>query len=580
MKKILFLLFITFFSATMFSQTIVSTEPANRNAILEEYTGKTCVNCPEGHKTAHELMNANPGRFYSISVHQGYYAEETPPYYTTPYGNALASQAGMGQTGTGYPAGTVNRQAYSGMALMGASNYLYTRLQWEVAADKTFVEPSCLNIAAEGIIDVNTRKLTLLVEVYYTGNAVQPTNKLTVAMLQNNILGPQTGGITYYPEMMVGSWYKHMHMLRDFITGQWGVNITPTTTGSFWSQVFEYNIPENFNDIEVVLENLEFIVFVAENEEKIITGTKADVTLTNLPLIGARIEEIHETPVEDCSSNVSTYFQIQNLGVNTISSVEVTYSVESQSSQIFLWKSRSIPSLTSDTIMLPFIQIQTNENQTINIEVTKINNETINVAPKSLDIRKDVPQVDNKMTFILATDRYASEISFKIFNPNGTILVEDGPWEDLSSNGITIREYEIIPIMTGCHRVEVYDSYGDGINLGYGAGYFKILDKIGDEIYYNDGHFNAKATVMTTVTSVEVGIKDEKEVDISIAPNPINDRLYITGTYEELQIISISGQILYTTSNTQVIDVSNLARGVYLVKIQVNGIFKVFKIVK
>ncbi|MCL2247554.1 MAG: hypothetical protein FWC10_10700, partial [Lentimicrobiaceae bacterium] len=116
MKKILALFLVACFSTTLFAQIVVSTEPSNRNAVLEEFTGKTCQYCPDGHKRAQQLMNQYPGKFFAINVHQGGYATGTPNY-TTPYGTALASQAGMGLTNTGYPAGTVSRQAFPGVTL-------------------------------------------------------------------------------------------------------------------------------------------------------------------------------------------------------------------------------------------------------------------------------------------------------------------------------------------------------------------------------------------------------------------------------------------------------------------------------
>jgi len=580
MKKILTFIIIACFSATAFAQTIVSTEPSNKNAILEEFTGKTCVNCPDAHRTAHLLMDANPGRFFVVSVHQGFFATEGPPNYTTPYGDALANRAGMNQGGTGYPAGSVNRYAFPGMALMGNSYYLYNRGQWEVAAAKTFVEPSCLNVAAEGMIDLNTRKLTLLVEVYYTGNAVQTVNKLTVAMLQDNILGPQTGGITYYPEMMVGHLYKHMHMLRDFITGQWGMDVTPTNTGSFWSHTFEYDIPQHFNDIEVILEDLVFLVYVAENEETIITGSQANVILTNIPALAVRIEELNEIKIIDCSSDAHAYIKIQNQGMLPISSVEFSYTIDGENTNTLIWDRRTIAYQESDTIQLPLFQVQVNQEQTLNVEIVKINNEPISTPSKSITIKKDVPQGDVKMKFVLATDRYASENSFKIFNPDGTILLEDGPWDDLSSNGITVREYDFVPIMIGCHKVEVYDTYGDGINIGYGSGYIKLFNTTEDEIYYNNGQFGSKATIMLTVANIQ-NIKDtDHNFFISIAPNPITDKLFVTGTYDKLEIISITGQVVSTAFGQPNLDVSHLLKGIYLVKIQSNGRTSAFKVIK
>ena len=652
MKQILSFLFVACFFATLFGQTIVSTTPSDRNMVLEEFTGKTCQYCPDGHKRAQQLMTQYPGRFFAINVHTGSYASGTPNY-TTPYGTSLASQAGMGMANTGYPAGTVNRQAFTGIPLMGSSYFLYDRSRWTQCAAIGLAEPSCLNVAAAGTLDVSTRHLTLLVEVYYTGNATQTTNKLTVAMLQNEILGPQTGASTYYPEMMVGNQYRHMHMLRDFITGtQWGMDVSPTTTGSFWSHTFEYDIPQHFNNIDVILEDLEFIVFVAENEQKIITGAEANVSYTGLPPVAGRIDGVTEIPVIDCTSDANAYIKIRNTGQNTLTSAEINYTIAGGTPNTFVWNNREIASMASDTVYLPNFQVQINQNQIINVELAKINGEAITLSSKNLTIKKDVVQgAEDTMKLIIRTDQYGSENSFKIFNPDGTILIQGGPF----TNAAMEREFDFIPIDDGCYRLEVYDAYGDGIP----GGYVRILNSAGTIIYNVSGSsFSTKLTttvpvdftpptVFYTITAsagengtispvgevemqegdnaefiftpdenyevdevlidgnpVEfennaftflnvdkdytihvtfkmiVGIKDINGVTISIAPNPVNDILFIKGQYDNLEVFSITGQIVATAFNQPSVDVKHLSKGTYFVKISSNGQTGTFKIVK
>jgi len=437
MKKLLTLFIVVCFSSTLFSQTIVSTTPTDRNAILEEFTGKTCPYCPDGHKRAQQLMNNYPDRFFAINIHQGMYATGTPNY-TTPYGNALAAKAGMGASGTGYPGGTVNRQAFENVAVMGSSQYLYDRGKWGSCAYYTLNEPSCLNVAAKGRIDTVVRRLDLLVEVYYTGDAEELTNKLTVAMLQNEILGPQSGASQWYPEMLVDGQYRHMHMLRDFVTGtQWGMDVTPTTTGTFWSHNFVYDIPEKFNNIPVVLANLEFIVFVAENETKIITGADAEIEF-------------------------GVYY-------------------------------------TSQKIMA-----SAGENGTI------------------------------------------SPIGEKIY-----IKGEKA-------------EYKFTPKKN--YKVDEVLIDGEPIELEQPTSYtFPSVDK--------------DYTIHVTFKPI-VGIDEIQIPSISIAPNPVTDKLFITGMYDKLEIFSISGQLITTEYNNPEIEVTHLLKGFYVVKIHLAGEVHTCKFVK
>ncbi len=62
-----FLLFIL--KVNCYSQTFVSTNPENKNAILEEFTGLMCTWCPDGHKIANEIKASNPDDFFAINIH-------------------------------------------------------------------------------------------------------------------------------------------------------------------------------------------------------------------------------------------------------------------------------------------------------------------------------------------------------------------------------------------------------------------------------------------------------------------------------------------------------------------------------
>ncbi len=226
----------------LLAQTIVGTDPENKNVVLEEFTGIHCVYCPQGHAIAQQIYDNNPDDVVLINIHQGGYASPSggEPDFRTEFGDAIANQTGL----TGYPSGTVNRHVFSG------SSTAMGRGEWTNAASNILGQASYLNIACEANIVEATGQCTILVEVYYTGDSPESTNLLNVAILQSNILGPQTGG-------NAGNSYNHKHMLRDLITGQWGIEIPETTEGSFYTTTLTYNLPEDYNDVDVVIGDID-----------------------------------------------------------------------------------------------------------------------------------------------------------------------------------------------------------------------------------------------------------------------------------------------------------------------------------
>ena len=262
MKKILLSLMILLTGIfAIQAQTLVTTAPMNKNVTLEEFTGIHCQYCPQGHAIAQSIQNNNPGRVVLINIHQGGYAvpSGSEPDYRTPFGDALANQTGL----SGYPSGTVNRHVFSG------SNTALSRGDWTASANIIMAQPSPVNVGVASSYNSATRELTVNVELYYTANSAVSSNYINVALLQDHVFGPQTGGSP--PNN-----YEHMHMLRYLITGQWGDEVTTTTQGTLVQRTYTYTIPDSYNSVPCVVENCQVAVSVAQSHQEILSGDVVD----------------------------------------------------------------------------------------------------------------------------------------------------------------------------------------------------------------------------------------------------------------------------------------------------------------
>lgn len=262
MRKIftLILLSVCLFNG-LFAQVLVTTEPTLKNAILEEYTGIHCQYCPQGHAIAQSIVDNNPGRAFTIAIHQGSFSTPSgsEPDYRTIFGDPLANQTGL----TGYPSGTVNRHVFSGNATQ------LGRGSWVAACDDIMQEVSPVNLGISSQYEASTRLLTVQVELYYTANAPTASNFINVALIQDSIYGPQTGG-------GAGNNYRHMHMLRHLITGQWGDAVTTTTAGSLVTRTYTYTVPADYRGVPAVVENMKVVGFVTKDHQEIYTGYEVD----------------------------------------------------------------------------------------------------------------------------------------------------------------------------------------------------------------------------------------------------------------------------------------------------------------
>ena len=240
MKKIILLSFLAsvFSIHTIFAQTYVSTEPLNKNVILEEFTGVSCPNCPQGHQTAHQILESNPGRAWVIAFHP-FNSNYTTPYpgnpdfrrhhpdefYSTPY---CGSSRFM-------PSAFINRRVYGGERIQ-------SRTVWASKTNEHLNEASPVNVGLATSYDDVSKQLDILVEIYYTANMTDE-NTLNVAMTESGLIAQQSGGSTNY---------VHSHVFRETFTEQWGDPITdPTTQGSFIQLSFSFdNSAQEYNMAE------------------------------------------------------------------------------------------------------------------------------------------------------------------------------------------------------------------------------------------------------------------------------------------------------------------------------------------
>lgn len=342
MKNVVALWFFSILSLSIKAQTIVSTQPSNRNVILEEFTGLHCPYCPDGHRIANELMANNPGRVFAINIHQGTYAVPSSgePDYRTSFGDALASQSGL----TGYPAGTINRHVFTNPAPMTAGKTAQSRGNWTNCANQIMAMLSPVNIAIDVQLNYQTREMTLLVEVYYTGNADSATNRLNIAILQDYVKGPQAGSSLNPSYVTPDGQYYHMHMLRTFLTGQWGWVIPQTSAGTFWDTTIVYTIPTSYNSIPVELGNLKVVAFVAEGKQEILTGTGKKVPA---PPIDAAIIGITNVSNLACEENFFPKFRIRNEGSDTIFYYEIEYGIKNVLQNTLLYSDTLAPNETN-----------------------------------------------------------------------------------------------------------------------------------------------------------------------------------------------------------------------------------------
>lgn len=556
MKKILslaVLAFLSVFTVMAQGEQFVSTEVSNKNVVLEEYTGINCGYCPDGHKRANQLAAANPGRVFVINIHAGGYAANT---YTTQHGNTLQTTFGANS----FPTGTVNRHTFTGYS---QGNFLMSRGDWASAASTIMSQTSPVNIAARGTLDWSTRELNITVQLYYTADEANATNKLNVAILQDNVIGSQSGA-NLNPAQQVGSQYRHMHMFRGFVyNNAWGEDITTTTQGSFVEKTYTYTIPANLGSptaIPAKLEDLHFVAFVAQGQQEILTGCEVEIENINMPALSARIDGLNNIEVMDCSTDARVSASVTNVGSDAITSLTFQYSVANGTPMTFDWTG-NIASMDNTSIELPTLTVATNTNQVIKAKVVSANGQAFESDEVSVTIKKSVVSGDGPMVLKIKTDTYASETSYKLYGPNNNVIQQSS-----SFTNSTVHTFDLNFPSPGCYRLQVKDSYGDGIS----GGYIRIFAADGTTQLFNatGTSFSSELNVMISVETVD--IDDETFQDMLIFPNPATNFVNIQGTanIQQVELFNLEGQrVAAEYGDVRTLSLEGLASGMYIMKV-------------
>ncbi|MCX6230197.1 MAG: Omp28-related outer membrane protein [Bacteroidetes bacterium] len=301
-------------SDTITRVVTTATSIAWKKVVLEEFTGIYSQYCPDGHRVANDYKALHPNDVFLINIHQGSYAVPTgtDPDFRTAFGDALAAQTGLAE----YPVATINRHVFPS----GNSTAL-SSADWSSNGNQLLTTLTYANMTVSASVNYTTRILTVNTTVNYVANGAA-LNMMNVALVQNNIQGPQTGGATYNPsQVLPNGKYNHQHMLRHLLTGQWGDSITVTTAGTVRSKTYTYTLPASISNINLDMYNIEVIAFITEGKQEIVTagGFKLPVAVNE---VNNTIDlSFYPNPAKD---NVQLSFNLskkENVSINIYNSI-------------------------------------------------------------------------------------------------------------------------------------------------------------------------------------------------------------------------------------------------------------------
>ena len=273
---------------------------------------------------------------------------------------------------------------------------------------------------------------------------------------------------------------------------------------------------------------------------------------------------------QTCEGDLVPEIMIQNYGIANLTSLTIEVALNGAVVSTTPWVG-NLTTYGTDNIILPALT-GLNSNDAITINTTYPNGiadaDPSNNPTVAFNVDLATQNTNTLVTVEIVTDAYGAETTWDIKNASGANVLSGGPFSNLGAAGTTVEAPVSGTLNTNeCHTFTIYDSYGDGIDAGYGVGSFTVTDGSGT-ILGSGGQFaDSDGASFKTGNSSTTDV-NEVTSNILIYPNPVKDVLTIEGSYVSIEIVDLFGKVVLSSGSQKVIDVSSLSNGFYLANIK------------
>ena len=318
----------------------------------------------------------------------------------------------------------------------------------------------------------------------------------------------------------------------------------------------------------------------------------------NQPAIAydASISSVSEPSGSYCSNYINPSIIIKNNGSVNLTSATITYNVDGGSDVTYNWTG-NLSTGSSQTLSLNSMSVWSSGAHVFNVSISNPSGQTDgnsnnDQASSSFESYPGTAQVNLNLTF----DCWGSEVSWEIVDQSNSSVISSvavGSYSDNAPTGYAITEK--ICLSNGCYDFNVNDDYGDGMSGSQWSncdvdGDYNITDQWATQTYVQmgDPDFGDGTSHSFCIENTAIGLYNSIQVDVF--PNPtkdfINFKLVNANSSENvnLDLYDLRGKKIFSqtnifSSNSFVLDVSNLSKGIYSLKLTTDNFSSFKKIV-
>jgi hypothetical protein len=551
-KRILFFCLLASFYFTGYGQT-------QRLVLIEEATNASCGPCAAQNPGFDALLNQNRDKLTAIKYHW-YYPGYDPMYNQNTVENlARVAYYGINGVPTAMIDGVIENR--TGFSYPGSPAGYSQAIINEYAAI-----PSPFEIDLYHRLSANQDSIYVTMRIR-AAEDFSGSLKAQMAVVEKHInftSPPGTNGEKNFLDVM-------KKMLPDHLGTTLPVN---WQSGDYLILTQSWKLQNIYN-----MSELGVVGFIQNATTKSVkqaanSSTEVFAPYYNTDVALTKISNLTET---NCMGKISPKVILSNFGLNPLTSVDIVYHVNGENQQIYNWTG-NLDYLGFQEIELPEISFSVIPANEAVVYLTNPNgtadefhqNDTI---VKAFNAAVVTP---NEVKLLLKLDNNPQETTWDITNSEGTVVFSGGPY---TQAGTLIQEtFQFTE--SDCYVFTIYDAGGNGLAI---PGFFALFYGGNNQIISGTA-FGSKALAQFEVDAT-VGFEDHsKPVDLSVYPNPVNDKGFVSFTLFErnpvtIEIFNSLGQSIKKIDKGEMnpgncileIGADDIDQGIYFIKVSIGA---------
>jgi hypothetical protein len=238
-----------------------------KRALLEDYTGHDCPNCPRAGLIASDLKEQYKDTLVVMAVHAGFFARTSTSNPLLAYDFRTTAgtdwDAFFKISAVGNPNGMVNRIGYPN------DQQVLSPSAWANAVKTTIAQAPLMDLQLITEYNAADDKLCIHTKTSFIHPVTGRSLNLTVAIIEDSIVAPQKNSDPLVGAVPNINSYVHMHVLRGTVNGTNGtpVLLKENTSGAPIVKSYPVHLT-GFNLNAMITKNCHVIAFIYDADTK------------------------------------------------------------------------------------------------------------------------------------------------------------------------------------------------------------------------------------------------------------------------------------------------------------------------